>query len=268
MRWLEEFIAIETRGRLSMNTETRTWTEFGEKGTENDPWTAPDLSRARITHSPGRTWLGALLVVGLVAGFIILILPLLYALGHRVGPDTTRGDGDSNGSATAAPQGAETAGLLFPGWIQGGTNLTDYIAGTQAGVPGYATDAMFVRSTKAAPEGFSMAMKTVSAIAYRGRPATLTGTIRAENVVGWAGMWLRIDGPNDKPLGFDNMQDRPITGTQGARTYTVTMDVPLDAQTFAYGVLLTGAGKVWFDELRITPDVHASAASPSSPGSN
>jgi hypothetical protein len=194
--------------------------------------------------SDGRAWLWALVVLGL----IVVVFPLLYSA-FRAGKSVATGETGNGGAAAPAPAlAAERVGQLRPGWSQAGDNHTDYVTGTQPSVPGYDSDAMFIRSTTTFPQGFSTVMKSVPATAYLGKRVTLAGTIRTEDVIDRVGMWLRIDGPGDAPLGFDNMQDRPIKGTQEAQAYSITMEVPASAQTVSYGVMLTGAGKVWFDE--------------------
>ena len=85
-------------------------------------------------------------------------------------------------------------------------------------------------------------------IGYRVR---MTAYIRVQDIVDRAVMWIRVDGefPQTGPLAFDNMQRRPITGTTDWDAYDIVLDIPLEAVNIAYGVLIAGPGKVWFDEL-------------------
>jgi hypothetical protein len=62
---------------------------------------------------------------------------------------------------------------------------------------------------------------------------------------------MRVDGPNNKVLSFDNMADRPIGGTRGWAEYQVVLDVPDDSANVAFGLLLSGAGQVWMAEIRL-----------------
>ena len=62
---------------------------------------------------------------------------------------------------------------------------------------------------------------------------------------------MRIDGEDNKPLEFDNMQDRGITGTTDWNKYKIVLDIPSNSKAINYGVLLGGLGKVWFDNLKI-----------------
>ena len=72
----------------------------------------------------------------------------------------------------------------------------------------------------------------------------------ASNVKGWAGLWLRVDGKGEtKSLSFDNMQDRSIKGTTDWTKYVIILDVPDNSSTLNFGALLSGTGKIWFDNI-------------------
>jgi len=52
-------------------------------------------------------------------------------------------------------------------------------------------------------------------------------------------------------LGFDNMDDRPVTGTTEWTQYAIVLDVPDDAIMFFFGVFQVGPGASWFDDLTL-----------------
>ncbi|MEL7163612.1 MAG: peptidase S41, partial [Bacteroidota bacterium] len=87
---------------------------------------------------------------------------------------------------------------------------------------------------------------------FGGKKLKLTGYLRSENVSdGFAGLWLRID-PN---VGFDNMADRGVTGTNDWQRFEVELDYDENAaENIAFGGLLVGKGKVWIDDLELTID--------------
>jgi hypothetical protein len=59
---------------------------------------------------------------------------------------------------------------------------------------------------------------------------------------------MRVD--KDKTMAaFDNMQNRAVKGTQPWKTYDVVLDVPADATGIYFGVLLSGAGEVWINDV-------------------
>jgi hypothetical protein len=91
----------------------------------------------------------------------------------------------------------------------------------------------------------------------------LTGWLRTENVTGasgalsgYAGLWLRVDGPEPgdaRVLAFDNMRGRGPHGTTGWARYDVRLPVPKAAKAVFLGVLLSGGGTVWADDLELKP---------------
>lgn len=88
-----------------------------------------------------------------------------------------------------------------------------------------------------------------------GAAVRYTGAIRAEAVEGWAGMWMRVDGPmvggQRTSLAFDNMGGRPVRGTRDWQRYEINLFVPKGAESICLGFLLAGAGTVWADDLRL-----------------
>jgi erythromycin esterase len=91
--------------------------------------------------------------------------------------------------------------------------------------------------------------------AAAGHQLTLSGMIRTENVVGGsAALWLRADAPAGPPLGFDNMRNLAPSGTTGWSPFSVTIPVPRNATGIVFGVMLTGSGTAWFDQLKLSAD--------------
>src|SRR5262249_34518206 len=56
------------------------------------------------------------------------------------------------------------------------------------------------------------------------------------------------------PVAFDNMQQRQINGTRNWTEYSVTLPVRSEAKRLFFGVLLSGTGKVWADDLQLLVD--------------
>jgi hypothetical protein len=160
--------------------------------------------------------------------------------------------GQTSATGEAPQEASERVGELPSGWFQVGSNIPGYESGTIRGIVGIEEAAVFMRSKVAKPEGFSTVMREMPAAAYQGKRVTLTGTIKTEMNPGKAQMWMRIDGANNAVLGFDNMDNRPINGTTPASSYSITLDVPLEAIRIAYGVLAIGEGTTWFSPLTLS----------------
>jgi erythromycin esterase-like protein len=89
----------------------------------------------------------------------------------------------------------------------------------------------------------------------RGKTVRFSAWIRTEDVTeGFAGLWWRVDGPDNQVLAFDNMRNRGITGTTGWAEYTVELDAPATATNTVFGFMLTGTGRAWFDDAAIALD--------------
>jgi hypothetical protein len=138
------------------------------------------------------------------------------------------------------------------GWFLAGSKRANYNAGvdqseTYNNVPG-----AFLQAQADLP-GFGTLMKTVPAGNYLGERICLSAFIKSGNVTRWAGLWARVDGPGTPPkvLAFDNMQNRPIKGSNTWQRYEVVLDVPESAVEISFGVLLDGPGEVWINRTSL-----------------
>jgi hypothetical protein len=133
------------------------------------------------------------------------------------------------------------------GWYLAGSNPKNYEIGTENSTERSGKVA-YLKSVKNGT-GFGTIMQTFIPTNYLGKRVRLTGYIKSSKVNGWAGMWFRIDGENNKMLGFDNMQNRAIKGETAWTQYSIVLDVPQESKNIAYGVLLAGQGNIWIDNL-------------------
>lgn len=153
-----------------------------------------------------------------------------------------------------------TAGLLFAnndlnaqkidGWFLAGSKPNSYTIGLDKSVYKTEGSSAFLESIENKIEGFGTLMQTSSVDEYLGKRIKMTAYIKSDNVADWAGMWLRVDSrQTKKSLSFDNMQDRPIKGNNDWTKCEIILDVPDESGTLNFGVLLSGTGKVWFDNI-------------------
>jgi hypothetical protein len=49
------------------------------------------------------------------------------------------------------------------------------------------------------------------------------------------------------------MQDRPIKGSHDWTQYSIVLDVGNNATAIAFGILMSGPGAVWIDDLALDP---------------
>lgn len=130
------------------------------------------------------------------------------------------------------------------GWFLAGSKPDEFACGVDSGETYQGHASAFLKSKPLNVDGFGTLMQRFAAEQYGGKRLRLSGLVKSQDVVGWAGLWMRVDrGKN--AVAFDNMQDRSIKGTTDWRRYDVVLDVPEDATGISLGVLLAGAGEVW-----------------------
>lgn len=100
------------------------------------------------------------------------------------------------------------------------------------------------------PSEFATMMQQFKADTYRGKRVRLTGFVKSQDVEVFSGLWMRVDSASEDILQFDNMHNRPITGTRSWNHYSLVLDVPENSAVISFGLLLTGSGHVWVDQLR------------------
>lgn len=101
---------------------------------------------------------------------------------------------------------------------------------------------------------FAVATASFPVEVAAGKRIRYSGYIKTQGITRkWAGLWWRVDGKSGV-LAFDNMQDRGATGTTDWKRYEIDMQVPKDATNINFGVLDSGDGSAWFDELSVTVD--------------
>lgn len=136
------------------------------------------------------------------------------------------------------------------GWILSGTDKNLYKAELD--------DKVFHSGEKSAVlysigesdnQHFATLMQEFQSTVYNGKRIRLSCYIKTERVTK-CGVWLRIDNVYGDPIQFDNMDQRPITGTKDWNHYSIVLDVPKDSKSVHFGVLLIGEGKVWMDGFR------------------
>jgi hypothetical protein len=175
---------------------------------------------------------------------------------EKVAPDTPVTDPNKRETAGNMDFEATFSGNRFPpSWGGGGAGYE--ITATKKAAHGGKQSGYIRRAKSESVEaGFGTLTQGVVADEFRGGSVRYTGYLRTEDVTGWAGLWLRVDGPaQGKPLAFDNMKTshRAVVGTTDWKKYEIVLDVPEEATKIFFGMLLAGDGAAWVDDLKLEP---------------
>jgi hypothetical protein len=131
-------------------------------------------------------------------------------------------------------------------WLVSGTHRANYVAGLlPSGVThdGARVVQLRLRAGVADAAGFGTLMQSIAAGRYTGRRVRFAAALRAHEVSDWAGLWLRIDTEAGMRQ-IDNMHDRALRQSTDWQHAAVVLDVPDEATSLHFGVLLSGAGAV------------------------
>ena len=138
-------------------------------------------------------------------------------------------------------------------WILDGNKWDSYETGCDTTIFHSGKTSAYLKSVKQKIKGFGTIMQTINAGQYHGQRIRFSAWVKTKDVEDWAGLWMRVDDYNiyNFSLSFDNMFDRPIKGTKDWQKYEIVLDVPITGSKILFGILLSGAGKVWMDEVML-----------------
>lgn len=140
---------------------------------------------------------------------------------------------------------------LLKGWNLSGSHPFNYQMGIDREHFHKGKASGFLKSVTVQSHGeFATMMQQFKAEKYLGKRVKLSGFIKSKDVDGFCGFWMRVDDALGDVLQFDNMSDRQIVGSNEWNHYHVVLDIPENSKVIAFGVLLSGNGQVWIDELK------------------
>jgi C-terminal processing protease CtpA/Prc len=109
-------------------------------------------------------------------------------------------------------------------------------------------------------ESFSTLTKQLP-MDFAGTEIELSWFLRLKDVTDFTGLWMREDG-NGQAQAFTNMQNQQLHGTKDWVEYSVTLPVHPKATKLYFGVLISGTGVVWADDLQLLVDGRPIAEAP------
>jgi hypothetical protein len=149
------------------------------------------------------------------------------------------------------------APALPEGWIvtgQGRPNL--YRIGVDPALPGTVKIETMDRSGVIEADAFGSLMQSIAADDYRGRAVRISAELRGRGVERGV-LWMRVDPASGARhhLRLDNMHQRrtngPIRGDVDWVERSIVLDVPQEAASIHYGIMLGGGGELWARNFRL-----------------
>ena len=100
-------------------------------------------------------------------------------------------------------------------------------------------------------------------VTFTGKQLELRGFLRSRDVSGRAGFWLRQDGDSGV-LRFETMlrKDTAVQGTTDWAEFSLSAPLHGSAKTLYFGVILSGSGTLWADDLVLRIDGKAPGDAP------
>ncbi|QJR16691.1 erythromycin esterase family protein [Usitatibacter palustris] len=91
--------------------------------------------------------------------------------------------------------------------------------------------------------------------AAAGHRLKFSGWIRTRNLEGgFAGLWLRVDAADRRMMAIERMEKTGPRGTTEWQQFEIAIAVPPNAGSILIGVIVSGSGETWFDDLKLTVD--------------
>jgi DNA-binding transcriptional MerR regulator len=147
-------------------------------------------------------------------------------------------------------------GVLPASWDGGGERYARGLDTSVTHSPGASGRIAFCGDGPPGEDDWAAFVQNATPIPYRGGRVRYQGWLWTSEVrSGWAGLWLRVDGPDREVLAFDNLgqvpPDRSLKGTNDWTQAEIVLPVAAEAVALAFGVLLVGDGTLWADDLSL-----------------
>ncbi|WP_373990471.1 transcriptional regulator [Duganella sp. BuS-21] len=136
-------------------------------------------------------------------------------------------------------------------WMLSGGTQKSYEIGEDRSESVSGKAARYIRFVDGDAGGFGTLMQKISAENYKGKRVRFQAMVKTRDVSNWAGLWMRADRSGESSSAFYNSQDKPIAGTTDWQLRSVTLDIPEDAVGLYFGVIDSGKGQVWIDQLSL-----------------
>jgi hypothetical protein len=136
------------------------------------------------------------------------------------------------------------------GWYVTGDAPEKYDLGVDPGTTWEDHPCITIKS-RPDPVDFAALAQGIKADAYHGKRLHFSAAMRSAGVENRAALFMRVGGVNGKMLAFDNMRNRPVTGTNDWTPHAIVLDVAEEAVDIIFGILLSLKGQVWMANVQL-----------------
>lgn len=141
---------------------------------------------------------------------------------------------------------------LPTGWYPAGSNWKNYSIELKTKEGRKNGSAVRLECIKDTTNGYGSLMQDFLPGAFLGKRIRISAWAKTKGVEQWAGIWVQVAKETDeKPLCFDNMADRPISGDTDWKWYELVVDVPWESKVILIGGILNGTGILWLDDFAV-----------------
>jgi len=113
-------------------------------------------------------------------------------------------------------------------------------------------------SAQTGNEGFSGAITSLDAEAYRGREVVISGILQVEEGAGSGAIWIRADRLGER-LDFQSTSNDPVRLLDGAQAREIRLYVPLAATSLKLGITMGDAGSIRAKSLKLRGEAASSS---------
>ncbi len=135
-------------------------------------------------------------------------------------------------------------------WFMAGSTPEKYQASLDDTVFTEGQTSAWLQSDTANGNEFGTLMQSILPGDFRGQWVRLTVDVKSENA-SQVMPWMRVDGPRLQILQFDNNAYQFLSGTVGWTPYEIVLDVPEESTGISFGLMVSGAGKGWIDNVQL-----------------
>jgi erythromycin esterase len=110
---------------------------------------------------------------------------------------------------------------------------------------------LYLQSLKSAPAGNGWVEQSIQPGNYLGTRVRFSAYLRTDNVAGSAGLLISTDETEFQTWPSAPAAAIQVDGTREWQRYSMELDLPRVTTTLYYGVVLSGTGKLWLDDVQL-----------------